>query len=259
MRMKNVMGMLLIMLLFSCKSKAVLAEGSANSSISADKVIENHYNNKTEFSTVYIKANAKYKDDRNSQNVTAEIKIKKNEVILVSIRFLGITMAKALITPTEVKYYDKINQKYFEGDYVLLSQWLGTDLDYQKVQNILFGKPMDDLTKSKFTVSIANKLYRLESGKGNAILKAFLFEAENFLLKKQEMNQPSEQRALQIAYPEYQKYTEAILPSSIIIDANHKEKKTNIDIAYKSASFNEELSFPYSVPEGYERIFIDKP
>lgn len=256
--MKNFIGFALILFFCSCKSKAVLAEGSASSSLSSEKVIENHYNNKSQFSTVYIKANAKYKDDKNSQSVTAEIKIKNDEVILVSIRFLGITMAKALITPTEVKYYDKINQKYFEGDYALLSQWLGTDLDYQKVQNILLGNPMDDLTKSKFTVSIVNKLYRLETGKGNNILKAFLFEAENFLLKQQEMNQPAAQRALQIVYSDYQKYAEAILPSSIIIDANHKEKKTNIDIAYKSASFNEELSFPYSVPEGYERMYIEK-
>jgi hypothetical protein len=64
----------------------------------AAKIIGNHYNNKSNFSTLYIRANAKYADDKQTQNVTAEIKIKKDEQILVSIRFLGITMAKALIT-----------------------------------------------------------------------------------------------------------------------------------------------------------------
>ena len=41
-------------------------------------------------------------------------------------------MAKALITPTKVSYYEKINNTYFEGDFSLLSNWLGTDLDFQK-------------------------------------------------------------------------------------------------------------------------------
>lgn len=259
MTLKKYIGLAFMVGFCSCKSKATLLEGSASTSLPAEKVIENHYKNKSDFSTLYIKANAKYKDDKNSQSVTAEIKIKKDEIILVSIRFLGITMAKALITPTEVKYYDKINQKYFEGDYALLSQWLGTDLDFNKVQNILIGEAMDDLTKSKFTVAIVNKLYKLDSGKNSGTLKSFYFEADNFLVKQQEVNQPIAQRSIQITYPEFKKFDEMILPLSIAIDAGQKAKQTTIDIEYKSASFNEELTFPYSVPEGYEQLFIEKP
>ncbi len=244
--------------LVSCKSKATLLEGTASNLLSADKVIENHYNNKTEFSTLYIKANAKYRDDKQSQSVTAEIKIKKNEKILVSIRFLGITMAKALITPTEVKYYDKINSDYFEGDYSGLSKWLGTDLDFNKVQNLLLGKAFNDLHQSNFIVSIMNKMYKLEDNSDANNSKSFFFESDNFLLKQQEINQPNLQRALQIVYPEYKKHDEMILPLAIVIAAYHKESKTNIDIEYKNVSFNEELSFPYSVPEGFERISIEK-
>ncbi len=242
----------------SCKSKATLLEGTARNLLTADKVIANHYNNKTEFSTLYIKASAKYSDDKQSQSVTAEIKIKKNEKILVSIRFLGITMAKALITPTEVKYYDKINSGYFEGDYSGLSKWLGTDLDFDKVQNLLLGKPFDDLHQSNFIVSIMNKMYKLEDNRNPNNTKSFFFESDNFLLKQQEINQPNSERALQIVYPEYKKYDEMIMPLAIVIDAYHKESKTNIAIEYKNISFNEELSFPYSVPEGFERIVIEK-
>jgi hypothetical protein len=244
--------------LVSCKSKAALLEGKATGILSADKVIENHYNNKNEFSTLYIKANAKYKDDKMSQNVTAEIKIKKDEKILVSIRFLGFTMAKALITPTSVQYYEKINGKYFEGDYNGLSEWLGTDLDYTKVQNMLLGKAIDDLHKSNYMVSIMDKLYKLENNADGNTDKSFFFEADNFLIKKQKVFQSQQDRELQIVYPDYKKYNEMILPLSFVIDATQKKGQTNINIDYKNVSFNEELSFPYSVPEGYERIYIDK-
>ncbi|GAB3713369.1 DUF4292 domain-containing protein [Flavobacterium koreense] len=256
--MKKYFVLFVVIFLVSCKPKAVLAEGSASNTLSADKIIENHYNNKTDFSTLYIKAGARYEDEKNTQNVTAEIRIKKNEKILVSIRVLGITMAKALITPTSVQYYEKIGNKYFEGNYEGLSQWFGTDLDYIKVQNMFLGKALDDLHKEKYAVSIMEKLYKLESKPEEKTNKSFYFESENFLIKRQEINQPFQDRTLQIAYPDYKKHNEMILPLSLAIDARQKKGNTKIDIEYKTVTFNEDLSFPYSVPEGYERIYIDK-
>jgi len=136
--MKKGLFVLAIIFLSSCKSKAVLVNSKSPTNtdtiVTSEKIIRNHYNNKIDFSTLYIRASAKYKQEEDSQSVSAEVKIKKDAQILVSIRVLGITMAKALITPLEVKYYEKINGTYFEGDYQSLSQWLGTDLDYTKIQ-----------------------------------------------------------------------------------------------------------------------------
>ncbi|MBA9073402.1 hypothetical protein GGR22_001528 [Flavobacterium gossypii] len=243
---------------FSCNSKkAVIAEGNASEVVASAKVIENHYKLKRNFSTVYIKSSAKYKDDKMSQSVSAEIRIKKDEQILVSIRFLGITMAKALITPKEVKYYEKIGNKFFEGDYSTLSKWLGTELDFQKVQNMLIGEAMDDLTKGKYTTTIDENLYKLEDNSNKNTAKSFYFEAANYLIKKQEVVQSKEDRRLQISYPSHKEYPETVLPAQLIIDAMQGGKKTNINIDYNSVSFNENLTFPYSVPDGYERIYID--
>lgn len=245
-------------LLLSCNAKkAVIAEGTASEMVASSKVIENHYKLKRDFSTLYIKSSAKYKDDHMSQGVSAEIRIKKNEQILVSVRVLGITMAKALITPQEVKYYEKIRNTFFEGDYSTLSKWLGTDLDFQKVQNMLIGEAMDDLAKGKYTTTIDESQYRLEDVSDKNTQKAFYFEAANYLIKKQEVSQAKEDRRLQISYPSHKEYPEAVLPSQIIIDAVQNGKKININIDYNSITFNEDLTFPYSVPKGYERIYID--
>jgi Domain of unknown function (DUF4292) len=256
--MKKYFAFLLLIFVASCKPKALLAEGNASNTLSAEKIISNHYNNKSDFSTLYIKASARYQDDKQTQNVTAEIRLKKDEKILISIRVIGITMAKALITPTSVQYYEKIGNKYFDGDYAGLSKWLGTDLDFQKVQNMLIGKAIDDLHKGKYAVSIMEKLYKLQSNADGTTDKSFYFESDNFLIKRQEINQPALDRTLQVAYPDYKKYDNMILPLSLAIDARQNESKTNIEIEYKNVTFNEDLSFPYSVPEGYERIYIDK-
>ena len=115
--MKKYLILTLGIVMFSCNSKkAVIAEGNASETVASSEVIKNHYNLKRNFKTAYIKSSAKFKDDKLSQNVSAEIRIQKDEQILVSVRFLGITMAKAHITPKFVKYYEKIGGKYFEGD-----------------------------------------------------------------------------------------------------------------------------------------------
>ncbi len=243
----------------SCKTKAVAVQGNTSQTIAPvedKKVIEKHYDNKLDFSTLYIKASAKYADEKQSQNVTAEIRIEKDKQILISVRFLGITMAKALITPSAVSYYEKINSTYYEGDFTSLSKWLGTDLDYTKVQNLLVGEAFDDLRKGKYTQTIVENLFRLDEEKDANLKKTFFLDGEKYLIQKEEISQPSENRTLQIAYSDAKNFDQGTLPTSIEINAVQPKGKTSINLNYNNISFNEELSFPYSVPSGYKKVSI---
>ena len=244
--------------MISCKSKKVALQNS-NTETSAkidNKTVEKHYENKLDFSTLYIKASAKYVDEKQNQNVTAEIKIEKDKQILVSVRFLGITMAKALITPTAVSYYEKIKGTYYEGDFTSLSKWLGTELDYSKVQNLLVGEALDDLRKGKYTQTIVENLIRLENEKETNLKKAFFLEPEKYLLQKEQISQVSENMMLEIKYSDNKVFDQGTLPTSIEINAIQPKGKTDINLNYNTISFNEELSFPYSVPSGYKKVII---
>ncbi|MFD2942331.1 DUF4292 domain-containing protein [Flavobacterium notoginsengisoli] len=256
---KYILVLMLSIAIVSCKTKAVAVQGNTSQTIAPEedrKVIEKHYNNKLDFSTLYIKASAKYVDEKQSQNVTAEIRIEKDKQILISVRFLGITMAKALITPSTVSYYEKINSTYYEGDFTSLSKWLGTDLDYSKVQNLLVGEAFDDLRKGKYTQTIVDNLFRLDEEKEANLKKTFFLDAEKYLIQKEEISQPAENRSLQIAYSDSKTFNQGTLPTSIEINALQPKGKTSINLNYNNISFNEELSFPYSVPSGYKKITI---
>lgn len=248
-----VFGLFLIM---SCKPKQMVAAHGAADNVVVSKIITGHYANSKNFETVNIKANARYEDDKQSQNVTAEIRIKKDEKILVIVRFFGVTMAKAMITPEKVSYYEKINGKYFEGNYSLLSRWLGTDLDFQKVQNLFLGMALDDLTKGSYIESVENNLHKLKSRKNGGTEKEFLFEGANFLLKKEILTQEEQGRSLEINYLSHKESAKGAMPFDISIQALQKGKVA-IEIGYNSVSFDESLSFSYDVPKGYEQIFID--
>lgn len=255
--MKKIILLIVVVLMASCKVKSVATDAATPATyLKAKTIIDSHYDIKKDFSTVYIKANVKYADNKQSQNVTAEIKIKKDEQILVSIRFLGITMAKASITPASVSYYEKIKGTYFEGDFSSLSKWLGTDLDYSKVQNMLMGEALDDLNKGKYTESLVDQLYRLDdTAKGNT-KKTFYINATDFEVNKQEITQTEEGRMMQITYADPKVFSEINMPTSVLINSYQKEGKAEINLNYNTISFNEELSFPYSVPNGYNRVII---
>jgi hypothetical protein len=260
--MRSVFPILLILLFVSCKSKQKLLQPQENSTISAsnetvNNLIKNHEAVKTDFKTAYLKASIDYTDTKQSLSLSSDIRIKKDEIILVSVKMLGIVMAKAMITPSKVEYYEKLNGKYFEGDYKTLSNWLGTDLDFQKVQNMMLGKALDSLSKGKYEIVNEDDAPKLLEISQENFSKSYVFDPVSFWLKKQEIIQNNPSRKLIVNYLNYKTFPEAILPGELLIFALQNEQTTNITIQYKNATFNEELTFPYSVPSGYEQIIIN--
>ena len=138
----------------------------------------------------------------------------------------------------------------------MLSNWLGTDLDFQKVQNLFLGKAIDDLTKDQWISEVVDKMFKLSLPSKSDVKKEFYFEGANYLLKKETIIQESKSRNLEIIYPSYKEETKMYLPNEINIKAEQKDKVT-IDIEYKNTTFNEKLSFPFSIPSGYSAIEIN--
>ena len=124
----------LCIMVVGCKSKQVFVSPNSEpvthspSVLTAEKLIAAQDTLSSTFQTLSTTANVKYEGKGSSYPLTAEIKLKKDEMLGVNIRFMGIIMAKALITPQGVKYYEKANSTYFDGDFETLSQWMGTDL-----------------------------------------------------------------------------------------------------------------------------------
>lgn len=259
---KKIIILLAFSLVLACKSKQKVVEKSIvkipeNKEISAENVLQNHTKLPYNFSTLLIKTSVDFKDDKQSIGLNADIKIKKNEIILVSVKLLGITMAKAIITPKEVKYYEKINNTFFEGNYATLSNWLGTDLDFQKVQNLLLGQIITSTKNSNFNLENLQNILVLKSKANENLQEKYVFDSNNFTLKSQEINQITKNRSVSINYLAYNSFAESIFPKELTIFAKQNQKQTEIKLEYRNVAFNENLTFPYSVPEGYKQITID--
>ena len=78
----------------------------------------------------------------------------------------------------------------------------------------------------------------------------------NYLLKEQFINQISKNRNVLVTYPSFTNQDNIFMPTGVSIIAN-QQNQVKINVAYKKITFNESLSFPYSIPEGYSQIKID--
>jgi len=257
--MKHFLKILIVILLVvtSCKTNKSVTDTNAITNISAKKIINNHYSNIFNQKTVNAKINAKYSNHKTSVGFSIKLRLEKDKTIWMSATKLGFPVAKAKITPTRVIYYEKLNKTYFDGDFSLLSKWLGAELDYNKVQNILLGQAVLNLKRGKYNSIVDNNLYQLSPKKENELFGILFFmNSDNFKLNKQEIRNPEKKQLLSVSYPNYNEIKGEQFPKNINIRATDNKNLTTINMEYRSVEFNNKLTFPFSIPSGYKEISL---
>lgn len=247
-----------ILLLFvtSCKSNKILTGGELNKNLTAKTIIKTHYQNEINFKTLRGRMKIEYSNGDDNQGVSVSFRMEKNKAIWLS---APLGMAKIYITPDRVSFYNKLENEFFDGDFTYLSNLLGTDLDFKKVQNLLLGQALLDLKENKYDLEVANKNYQLKPRKVAELFKiVFQIEPKNFKIATQQISQPLKKRLLEIDYQNYQKISQYILPNSIFITAIDKNVKNTIAIEYRNIEFNNPMNFPYKIPKGYTEIVLTK-
>jgi len=244
-----------ILLLISCKAKKVVSGGTVDESLSAKNIIKTHYQNQINFKTLSGRMKIGFFDGKSTKSVTVSLRMEKDKAIWISAP-LGIV--KAYVTPKRVTFYNKLQNEYFDGDFSYLSDMVGTELDFDKVQNLLLGQALFDLRDAKYNASISESDYVLKPKKPLVLFKTmYMIEPDNFKISTQQLSQPLKKRILDIEYKNYQKINERILPNEIVITAIEENDKNIIDIDYRSIEFNRTLNFPYKIPKGFKKIVLN--
>lgn len=256
-RLTRFSGFVLLVFVFmfsGCKGTKVAVGGGVDAKLTAKTIIKNHNAASPQFKTLNGRLAIDYSDGNASQSVTVTLRMKRNEVIWLSAP-LGVI--KVYITPGKVSYYNKLQNEYFEGDFSFLSDILGAELDFSKLQNMLLGQALLDLRENKYVLSMTEAVYQLKPDAGQNWLQV-LFEIEpaNFKLKAQYLDQPEKQRFMEVNYPGYQRVQGQLFPDNVKIAARDLDGEVKVEIAYKQLELNRELVFPYKVPKGYNPIVV---
>jgi len=249
---------ILLLLIVSCKgSKTVTNTGATLKKMKATKIIDRHYKNAFDFTTLNAKVKVVYEDEKQSFRPTVTLRMEKDKNIWMSVRVLGITMAKMWITPEKVSYYEKINSSYFEGDFNAISQWLGVSLNFENMQRLLVGEALFDLKNATYKETLTPQGYQLQPKQQEALFDMlFLIYPQHFKIASQQVQQPKVQQVLQIDYPEYQKIANQDFPKAITVLAKQKSKTTKMTLTYREVIHNAKVTFPFKIPSGYKQVTL---
>lgn len=257
MRLYKLSVLLLILgLSVGCRStKTLTSNAGIDKNMTAKQIIRENSKQNVRFKTLQAKVRVDYTEGNSSNGATVNLRIEKDKVIWMS---APLGLARLMITQDSVRFYEKLNNQYFDGDFSLLTKILGTEIDFEKIQNILLGEAIFNLKDDTYIMVPNEESYVLQPKDQRALFELFfLINPGFFKLDSQQLFQPNEKRMLQIDYKKYQEVSKQIFPENIRIIAVENNKEIIIDLDLKAITLNGEVRFPFSIPSGYKEIELE--
>ncbi len=211
-----------------------------------EKLLREADKHKFSAKTLDIRMAVSYSDPQQSFSGNGKIRILKDSIIWGSLNFMGIPMVKFYITPGNIRYYNKIDRTYYDGNFGLLKQKLGLPFDFNNLQNLLTG----DLITN---VAPENTGLQILPGK-------FVLTPQNTFVKKMSLTPfykmlsglfyyPS-QGQIRLLYDDYQKNGPQNIPGGFEINTGEKY----IKVDYKNINVDKVLRFPFKIPSNYQKL-----
>lgn len=246
---------LVTLVCFSCKTKKTMIDANAIAkNMSARKVAKKHIAANFDKETLDSKLKVNFNNGKTKQSLGVQLKIKRDEVIyLKGTKF--ITVFKAKITPTSVSYYSPFAKNYFTGDFSMIKNLLGVEINFEQLQNLFLGQSLQNVKEEKQDIEIIENAYVLSPESQNILFDIFYaINPAHFKLNKQSLVNQEKKLRLDVLYPNYNTINDVVFPSAINIIAKNEKRTTNINLEYKSVVFNEEISMSFNIPKGYKRL-----
>ncbi len=246
--------LILLISVIGCKSVAVLPTKEPVEKVNLKLLTKEIEKAETKIKVIRSRIKAEYSDSNQKQQVSLNLRMISNEAIWMGASIL-IPIAKVLITPDSVGFYEKFQKTYYEGDMSLINDKLGVTFKFEDLQNILLGNPITDLKGAKVDIISHPKYYVLiPKIKNNQFQPTYFFDPTTFRLKEQRFIINSTGHSLSIRYPKLQNVEDKTLPRTIEISVFDGSNLVQITLDFIRTDFPKNLSVPFAIPKGYKRI-----
>jgi len=246
-------SMFIGLLLVGCKStKTLQSSGLLDSRMSVKQIVKNHDKFQSKFTTLQGRLKVEYVQGDRSETHTLTLRMGYDNTIWVN-AFLN--MMRVKITPDRVRFFNKLDKTYFDGDYALISELLGTNLGFENLQNLLLGEAVFDINPKEFKKLKHASAYKLTPKKSNPLFELlYIINPVYFKLDAQQLSQSLKQNTLNIKYQSYQKIHGIVIPESLSIKAINTDEQTTLNLNIKSVILDQPLRFPFKIPKGFKAI-----
>jgi hypothetical protein len=248
-----------LLLIVSCKAKKqVVARKAVTDSASAP--VNSKYLKlnairlaQTGFNTFSAKARTKLDISGNSNDVTLNIRIWRNQKIWVSITAIaGIEVARALITPDSIMLINRLQSLYVKQPFSYINKYAGKQVNYKTLEALLVGNAIPELlnensdlqtdsAKTIITGSLQDLVYKVIAGPDMKIDQTNLADQ-------------SAGQSLQVVNSSFVREGNKVIPSQIDISSIVKDQKILVNLHYSKVGFDQALEYPFSIPSRYSPV-----
>ena len=216
------------------------------------QILKKHIKQHAKFNTLQCKLKIELFQNSKVQSNTVTLRMDRGKTIWIN-AFLN--MIRIKITPDRVQMYNKIDKTYFDGDFSLIKQLLGIDLDFSNLENLLLGDTFFKHNSSSLKQVKDNSGYTLKPYKLDPTLNVlYRINPFYFKMKTQEISHLKEEIHLKVNYDDFQEINQQLIPSKMAITINEKQNNTFIKLNLKSVSLNQSIRFPFKLPKGYRQL-----
>jgi hypothetical protein len=207
------------------------------------------------FTTFNAKLGVDYKGtDGKGRDVNANIKMYRDSAIWISVNaILGIEAIRLLVTKDSVKLLNKLEKTYAARGISFLQEATSLPLDLYTLQSLIIGNP----------VYLDSNIIRYSTGTGTVSVVSLgtlfknlltLNEVDKALVhSKLTDTDPFRNRTADLSYAKYESDKGPLFSTERHIVVSERGR-LEIKLDFKNYSFNEAVSFPFSVPKNYARL-----
>ena len=239
----------------------------------ADTLYHHVVSKETTFDTFSLKYTAKIESKRNKHAFSGLIRIKRDSIVWISITpALGIEMARIIMTPDSLKFLNRIDQTFYEGNYSYINKIMQLEMDYFTIQSILTnqfflypikGKRQRNLSKYKhvsendkfslqpdFSIDTAlesNEFY-------DRIIQKMFINPQLYKIHTILLEDSTSGRNATMHFNDYIDVENNKFPQNLTILFGNTSDSLSVEIKYQKITVNTNLNFNYKVPGKYVKI-----
>lgn len=251
----------------------------------AEKLLSKAREKAFDFNDLTIRRiNVQFSDGETRTSFRANLKATKDEKILASISKLNIPLGRILLTPEGVTYVNYIDKNYFEGDYSYLSNLLDFSLSFNMIQAVIsnpvktgipelnsagkrFDTTVEDgkyvlhpVNQAKETIPEQGRFFirshktRIALEEEDLTISKMLFNPQSYVLEKLVMNDPADNRRLEVDFSDFVKVDGYDYPGAIDVKMFSGDELTELNIKLKGLSTEKTDDVELNIPGSYQRI-----
>ncbi|WP_428328657.1 DUF4292 domain-containing protein [Mucilaginibacter sp.] len=204
----------------------------------------------TNFNTFSGKAHTKLDMGNSSNDVTLNIRIKKDQKIWVSVTAIaGIEVARALITPDSIMLINRLQSLYVRKPFSYIYKFTGRQVNYKTLESLLIGNAVPELLNENSDFQTLNGNTTLSGSLQGMVYKLII--GADMKATQTNLNNQTAGQSLLVTNTAFIQTTNRIIPSQIDMASAVKDKKIQVNLHYIKADFDQPLEYPFSIPSRY--------